>query len=215
MIAARHLPRQDGFTLIEMLIAMAIFAILSATAYYGLSTILTAQERINDNMDRLNAIQRSMLFLGRDLDQLVNRPIRSEYDAPLPALMAGVVVSSVEDTVLELTRTGYPNPLNVTRSRLQRVAYQLKDDNLYRVTWSSLDRAPDSRAHRTRMLEAVTDIKFRFLNGQTWVNQWPPLNSGTTTAGNAAGALPRAVEVSLELEDWGRITRLFPLVETP
>jgi len=187
-----------GFTLIELLVALLIFAIFAAIAYGGLDQVLTAKARTTRAAERLSDLQTAYTWIARDIEQAVDRPIRDAYGDPAEAVIGG-------GTSLELTRAGWRNPAGLTRSNLQRVAYTLEDGQLQRRYWRVLDRAPDSEAHETELLEGVQEMELRFLDEQ---GQWQPTWPVTNAAGNTV-PMPRAVEVSLEIEDWGRITRLF------
>jgi len=210
--------RNKGFTLLELLVAMSIFALLSIMAYAGLDTVLNTRRVLEDNMDRLSEVQKSMLFISRDLNQMVDRGIRDEFGDYKPALIASSLNISLDTPIIEFTRSGYSNPLGAKRSHLQRTAYHLQDNILYRDSWQVLDRAQDSRPYKARLCAKVESILFRYLDNKgEWHTQWPPVNSSTTTGQiNAAGPtlLPRAIEVSLRLSDWGTITRLLRLPES-
>jgi general secretion pathway protein J len=96
---------------------------------------------------------------------------------------------------------------------MQRVAYALDGDTLQRWSWNVLDRAQDSEARKTDLIEKVegAELRFRDQDGE-WGAQWPP--SGTTTTGPVAvPLLPSAIEVALEIEGIGRISRLFLVSE--
>jgi len=115
-------PRHDsGFTLLELLVALAIFALLSVMAYAGLSTVLTANQVLETNMERLTEIQRSVTFLSRDIRQTVDRTIRDTYGDNKQPLIGASEFDTLGTPVIELTRTGYANPLGAKRSFLQRV----------------------------------------------------------------------------------------------
>ncbi len=219
----RHLPiRNKGFTLLELLVAMSIFALLSIMAYAGLDTVLDTRRILEENMDRLSEVQKSMLFISRDLRQIVDRGIRDEYGDYKPALSASGLNVGLDTPVIEFTHSGYSNPLGAKRSHLQRIAYHLKDNVLYRDNWQVLDRAQDSPPYKARLCGNVESIGFRYLDDKgEWHTQWPPVNSttGTPPTGQAnatptASLLPLAVEFSLKLSDWGTITRLLRLPES-
>ncbi len=213
--------RNRGFTLLELLIAMAIFALLSIMAYAGLDTVLDTRRILEQNMDRLAEVQKTMLFLSRDLQQIVDRGIRDEYGDYRPALLASPLNAGLDAPVIAFTHTGYGNPLGARRSHLQRTAYHLKDGVLYRDTWQVLDRAQDSRPYQARLCGGVEAIGFRYMDDKgEWHSQWPPANEAGASPPPPAGQagppdvpLPRAIELSLKLDDWGTLTRLLRLPE--
>ena len=192
-----------GFTLIEVLVAMAVFAVLAAFAYGTLSQTLLSAEILNDRMDRLQALQRTMRMLADDLQQLAPRPVRDELGDNLrPALDTGFQ----SGFALELTRSGWSNPIVLPRSTLQRAAYRIEEDELVRYHWYALDRTLSNEPVSVALLDRVEGIQFRFFleNGNA-TEQWPPPNRPGPLG---ARQRPRAVEVTLRLEDEGDIVRL-------
>ncbi len=194
-----NVPRKhSGFTLIELLVALMIFAVLSVMAYGGLNLVLGARERVDARTELLAELQMGFTLIGRDIEQAVNRPIRDEFGDPMDA-MRGI------GGLMEFTRAGWRNPAGLPRSELQRVSYFLEDDTLKRISWPALDRTQATEASETALLGGVNDFGFRFLMADgEWLAFWPPAGDGQQVA-----ALPRVVEITLETEDWGRITRLF------
>jgi general secretion pathway protein J len=199
--------RSAGFTLLELLVALAIFALLAVMSYAGLSTVLNTEQVVDTEMERLTEIQRSVAFITRDIQQTVDRPIRDAYGDPQPALAGSTLLATAETPVLELTRNGYRNPLGTNRSTLQRVAYRVADHTLLRDTWRVLDRAQDSQPDSVTLCTGINALQIRYLDqDQNWHEQWPPQDSQYQ-----GPAIPLAVEVTLELDDWGDIVRLLPL----
>jgi len=194
---------RGGFTLIEVLVAMAVFAIMSALAYGTLSQTMTSAEILSAHMDRLQAIQRTMRRVSQDFMQLVPRPVRNELgDGFDPALQTDIRTGFA----LELTRGGWNNSIGLRRGTLQRAAYRLEEDELVRYYWNVLDRTLSNPVIGVTLLDGVESVVFRFMqeNGE-WTEQWPP--------GQRAGPLglryrPRAVQLILTLADEGEITRL-------
>lgn len=190
----KTLSRQRGFTLIELTIAIAIFAIISVVAFGSLQTTIATRDQVRAHSDRLQRLQRTFLIMQQDFIQASNRTIRDQLGDRRPAMLT-------ELGMLEFTRDGHVNPLNLPRSTLQRVAYRLEDGQLQRLQWQTLDWPHDPKHHATDLLDEVDSLSFRFLDhNKEWVETWPPAG---------AGGLPRAVEVRLELADLGEIQRMF------
>ena len=199
----RHDRKMHAFTLIEVLVSLAIFAILAALAYGALGQTLDSAEFLNERMDRLQALQRTIRLLSEDLQQLSPRPIRDELGESFePALDTGFQ----SGFALELTHGGWSNPIVLPRGTLQRSAYRIEEDELIRYHWMVLDRTLANEPVSVALLDGVESILFRFLqaNGE-WTEQWPPPNRP-----GALGARqrPRAVEIILTLTGEGEITRL-------
>lgn len=193
-----------GFTLLEMLVAVAIFAILAMLAYSGLNNVMLTQSTVEDHARNLNRLQQAYRWLERDIEEAVNRPIRDELGGELPPLQAG----SQYGVMLELTRGGWRNPTGQDRSTLMRVAYRVEDEKLIRHQWLVLDRAQDSEPLDRDLIEGVKSLEVRWLDGDgNWQPQWPPANVQGTVG------LPRAAEVNLDLVNWGELRWLFRLPE--
>ena len=197
------LRRTAGFTLIEVLVAMSIFAVLTTLAYMSLGQTLSNAEILSARMDRLQAIQRTMRYLSNDLASASPRPVRDELGSGyLPAVM----VSAANDFALAVTHGGWTNPAGLPRSTQQRSVYLLEDGKLFRIYYSVLDATYANEAISTEILDGVERLEFLLIqdNGEP-TNQWPPLGSDSA----ASSALrPRAIEIILTLEGEGEIRRI-------
>ena len=192
-----------GFTLLELLVALAIFGLLATMSYSGLQTVMTQQSLTAVAADRLSELQKLYLVMQRDIEQVVLRPIRDEYGDVQPALLGG--------ETLQLTRAGWRNPTGRQRSALQRVAYAYEEQQLVRYTWSVLDRAQDSEPLVQPLSEAVEQLQIRYLGADgEWKEQWPDAETVANPAIETA-ALPRVVEVTIEHEMYGPVVWLFQL----
>lgn len=201
---------QPGFTLLELLIAMVIFAIMSVMAYGGLSSVIDNSHVSQGALDRLQQLQHTVSMLNRDFTQIRQRSIRDSFGQE----QAFISTHSNEDNLIEFTRGGRLNPANLRRSSLLRVAYRLQENELLRFQWPDLDRAPGSEPRENMLIDNVDDIRIRYLdNNAQWQEQWPPVNfANVDNDGNAvATPSPTAIEVILTLSDWGDIRRLYAL----
>lgn len=191
-----------GFTLLELLVALLIFAVLAVMAYGGLQVVLDAQKRTETQSARLAELQTFFAILNRDIEQMIDRGIRDNYGEPRASLVG-------DRSSIEFTHTGWRNPGGFARSNMQRVAYVIDDNKIVREGWQVLDRAQNSAPITNALLNDVNEIEIRFLDQDLqWQLQWPVLGAGSTTT----PGLPRAVEIVVDVEGWGRITRLFGVV---
>lgn len=199
-----HRRREGGFTLLEIIVAIAIFAIVAALAYGGYGELSRQAVRLGESTERARAIQSTVQKMANDFATLEPRPVREPLgDNTEPALIA----DSRSQKLAEFTRSSWSNPAGVPRSTLQRVAYEFEDGALIRSYWVMLDRTLATEPVRTKLLDRVTSVKLRFMGpSRRYSDQWPAL--GGAPGPNAGRTLPMAVEITLELEDWGKITRL-------
>jgi len=194
---------QNGFTLLELLIAISIFSALSVMAYGGLKTVLDNKAANEVIANRIAASQLVMLRLGNDFRQTVNRSVRDGFGAAV----ATMLTQEVGNSELEWTRAGYSNPANLKRSNLQRVAYKLDENKLIRVTWPVLDRAQGAENSEIIMLSEIESLEWRFNDqANNWESNWPP---AAVVAANGMDSLPRAVELTITFSDLGVFRRLF------
>ncbi|MEW8189877.1 MAG: type II secretion system minor pseudopilin GspJ [Candidatus Thiodiazotropha endolucinida] len=199
-----HHPRSHGFTLLELLIAITIFAILATFVYSGLKVILDTEHQTSLYGQRIAKLQLGLNLMQRDIEQLVGRPVRDQYGDQQPALKSG----GISGILLELTRGGFSNPMQLSRSNLQRVGYVLEDNTLFRLTWPTLDRPRESEPHRQKLIEEISSLELVFYDKALQEKrEWPPRAIGE--ADEDPSLLPVSIELKLELEDWGTIRRLF------
>jgi general secretion pathway protein J len=209
--------RVTGFTLIEVLIAIAITAFVAVVAYNALSTVIMGTEQARSQADRLQDINRTLSTVARDLRLTVNRPVRDEFGLIDSALTGG----SLAREILSLTRSGWHNTVDTPRSVLQRVAYRLDDDKLLRVTYPVLDRTVSTEPVETVLLEGVREIELQFLGDigalefdrqlnvdrRYWQDSW----IADVARPDVPVDLPVAVWLRLDVEGWDQLERLYVL----
>lgn len=192
---------QRGFTLLELLVVVAIFGIFALLAYGGLDSVLKTRVDVERVQARLAESQKAYMRLRDDFQQLRVRTIRDALGDPQAALVGSAL------GVVEFTRGGWSNPLGAPRSALQRVAYQLEDGDLLRLSWRVLDRAQDSEPVRIVLLRQVEDLQWRFLDAQRqWQGYWPVQ---TLSENGSLPAPPLAVEITLRTKDMDELKFLF------
>ena len=197
--------RTRAFSLIELLVALGVFAALAAAAYGGLSAIARTRGLLAERQDRFAAVVRAVTMLERDLRQATSRPVRGNARGEeLPAL------TGAADRI-EMTRLGFANPRAEPRSNLERVAYAVNARRLVRARYAVLDRAPDSVPATTTLLADASGLRFRYLGADgIWRDAWPPADSPSGSPATSV-LLPRAVEFRLDVADAGELRRIVEL----
>lgn len=191
---------ERGFTLVEMLVAVAVFAVASALAFGGLSALARARAELETSNTRLGRLQFTIGLIERDVRSIAARGVREGYGAARPAL------DGTRDR-LELTRHGYANALALPRAELERVRWVLQRGSVQRQRFAVLDRTPGTLPVEDALLDGVERLEFRYLadDGRE-LAQWPPPRA-------ADDRPPRAVLVVLTLSGFGEIRRLLELPE--
>ncbi len=201
------MPRNPrGFTLLELLVAVAILAVIGIASYRLLDSTIATRDTAARHDATLLALQKAMQILQRDIEQAASRPVRDEFGDAQPALYIP------QENVLELTRLGWRNPLGEPRAELVRVRYIVEDGRLRRYYWNVLDRAQDSKPQYVTLLENVEDFRVSVLNPQgTWTSAWPSLDQAR--ADRAQLPMPGAVDISFTVPPFGELRRLFRVPE--
>lgn len=216
--------RSAGLTLIELLIAMSIFAVMAVSMFIAFDNVQRAREITDQSSARLRQYQSAFNRIGQDLQQINPRFTRDEYgDAQYALRLDG-------DGSLLFTRSGWTRSAffnKYPRSEMQRVQYYLENGDLMRAYWRSLDAAPGEQPERTRLLTGVSELKFRFFyrdnsdpnnpDQPKTIDQWPPQETLPASppepafipADKAFLILPSAIEMALTTDDLGAISRSY------
>ncbi|HSN00996.1 MAG TPA: type II secretion system minor pseudopilin GspJ [Rudaea sp.] len=189
-----------GFSLIELLVALAVFSIMAALAYGGLNSIAHTRGDLARKEADFGDLMRAVGSLDRDLNGAVARPVRGAAGQVLPALFGA-------SDHIELTRLGFANPQAEPRSNLQRVFYELDGSKFERGRYAVLDRAANSTPQVDDLRVRAEDFHLRYLDrasGQ-WLDAWPPPQSPPEV-------LPRAVQWRLRTRQYGELDGTVELV---
>jgi general secretion pathway protein J len=198
--------RSRGFTLLELLVAMAVLAVVGALGYRGLNSILDAEARLQAESRRWSDV--SLLFsqLSEDLTMAIGRTTRDDADGTSPALLlhgSSAVPMAAGSAQLVVTRLGIGESA-ASQSAPRRVGYRLRDGTLEYLVWPDLDAAPGSTPAAYELLGDVAELHWQALDVDgRWAADWP--------VQRPAAALPRAVSMRIVLAGGAEITRILPL----
>lgn len=193
--------RSKAFTLVELLVALAIFAIISGFAYRGLQGMLDSREALNKETRKWRDVAIFVARIERDLSAVLPTQAAPGVIARRPAPVTSVVETITLSDGLALTRSGNTLQENALAAP-QRVAYRLREGAVERLTWTSVDPAPREEPAAVPVLASVSALGFRFLlESGEWRASW----------GVTERTLPAAVEVTLKLASGETITRLVDL----
>jgi general secretion pathway protein J len=202
--------RSRGFTLIEVLIAVTIFAVMSAFAYRALTSILNARERVAQETQKWRGVATFFARLEADLTNAVGRDIRNSNDLTESALIGNLTFNKETEGQLMFTRMGLPGASG-SLAAPQRLGYRVKQGTIEELVWPVLDQGQRTAPAVYPLLSGVNSLKLRYFNASNaWQDTWPVVNFGAS-AGAAAPKLPRAIEVVLTLDSGEAITRILLL----
>ena len=200
--------KHQGFTLLEVLIALSLFAVLCTMAFGGLDQLLSQHQQLQKKQQRFVDLQSAIQVLERDFSQMEPRSIRDAFGDAETALKGNL---TLEFTYALTTKTWF-NPHHVQGVLLQRITYQLQGQTLWRSYYPQLDAGIGNLPVRYTLMDKVTDFKVRFLpQQQQWIDYWPPINP----QGKAnPRQLPKAIEIQLSTADLGTIKRLIEIPQS-
>jgi len=200
------MQKNKGFTLIEILIALMIFAIMGVLAARSLQSIIRVHNALKKDNRQTMELMMTMTLLRRDISEAINRPVLSNSGVSTPAL-------SASGSQLIFTRTGLLNPFNESRqSNMQRIGYVLKGDQLTRLSWDVLDAAKNTQPESQVLLSGVESIKWQYIasNGEK-SSVWPLPQDLPKIQQKPVDPLPVVVLMVMQLKGQGVLQGVFPI----
>lgn len=199
-------PRREqrGFTLVELLAAVAIFAVLAVMTQQALVITLVSETRLTLRRSDLAELQRAMTVLGRDLENAAPRGVRDRTGELEP-----VLALEAEGEALVFTRGGLPNPAGLPRSSFQRVRYALarSGGGIERQVWRLLDPVPRQKPEVETLIDDIERVRFRVWTRESgWRNSWPDPEKPATRS-----RLPEGIEAVLDTRRFGTLRRVVSL----
>jgi general secretion pathway protein J len=213
-------PRsQGGLTLLEVLIALSIFSMIGVASFQVLSVVSTTQKVTQEHSIHLGKLQKTVSMLDSDLQQLVSRDVRVSAGSTSTGNVSEYLVINTNEYAVEMTRAGWGNPLRLSRSSLQRVAYDIgphpkandvesvyyRDETLYlrRHYWRVLDRVEQSQRITQVLLANVEELRLAVLTDKGRFVQWPKKSTG------GDDPVLKGIELTFKHQALGNLSKLY------
>lgn len=190
----------QGFTLIEMVIAVAIFAVMMVIAFPGLTHIAKVGEQVGQSNRRLSELQFALTYFNRDWMQVSSRKILDQYGDEKSHII-------IQDNSISFTRSGWSNLLQQKRSELQRVEYLLKENQLIRQYWTSLDQLIADEAVATVLIDDIESFSIHLIDSsEKPIERWPLGEQDRQRVDK-----PIALRVEIDVKNFGMIHRIMEI----
>lgn len=195
-------PRtQIGFTLLEIIIALMIFALVATMATIGLRTVIKNQTKLNQATDNMAKLQLGMTILQQDITQMIQRTATDAQGNQQPSIQAS-------GNTLSLTTANNPNPFNTAaRGQLMRVSYQLSGNTLTRTIWPNVDAPPNGKPIVQKLFKHISNLTWHFIDDQKHILSYWQSNDNP----NIINLPPRAIIMDFDLQHAGHLQRVFTL----
>ncbi|MCR9191859.1 MAG: type II secretion system minor pseudopilin GspJ [Gammaproteobacteria bacterium] len=193
--------KQRGFTLIEIVVALGIFAILASLTSYIMLQSFRTDERLKTQSQRLHQFEMTITLMRREIAQIINRPVRGNNQALFPAFIGHA------DNV-EFTRSGAVNPGALEqRSTLKRIAYLCYGHTLIRRTWNTLDSPDRNQFHDKILFDHLKKCAFSYTNRKhASLTEWKIIKK---KGQNTPAKFPISITAHLSTEQWGTTNLVF------
>lgn len=199
----------SGFTLIEVMIAILIMAMIAVMTSQSFTVAISSSEATQEAIDRMAKVDRVWVLFETDLRNAIPAMPRVSRDKPIPP----VFIEPSDDYRLTILRAGYANPLKLPRTEMVRVGYRFEDSVLWRDTWINIAENDEREAKPQIVMEGLEDIFIKALPDNNrasvaagpWHERWPQ-------SGQPPSKLPAAIEITLVTEDFGEIKRVYSLL---
>lgn len=202
--------KYSGFTLVEVMVSIAIFAMIAVISYQGLDVATRSKEVSESKIEDLARLDRMWLLVETDLrNALKYNKVGSISGEQVPAM----IIETGQPYWLTFLRAGLANPLGFNRTEVIRVGYRLEEETLWRDSWVDPATPDIDYAKQQKILENVEQIivragkkgSFKSVLSGPWVESWPAF-------GNAE-ELPQVIEIAMTIKGRGEIVRLFAMTD--
>lgn len=196
--------QKSGFTLIELIVAIAIFSLVAVATNQVLQSVSASSELSDSELSSLQSLQRAMLVIERDFQQIVDRIPRKQGQENSLMIDGGEFDFESDADGISFVRNGWHNPqLILARSSLQSVTYRVQENRLQRLHTNYVDSVIGTEPKMRVLLEDIEDLKIEMLRevSTTEAFNWSETIESTE--------LPKAVQITITSSKYGEFRRIF------
>lgn len=191
--------KYSGFTLIEVMVSVAIFAVIASIMGPALLQFLEVREKVGAKQDRLEGLQKTFLFLANDFRYAANRLGKDEFGDPGKATM-----TVGDDSLIDFT-AAYPD-LNLGGTNVpRRVRWVLEDNVLQRLQSPVMDPDSDTRMMRQSLLNEVEDVDIE-------LSVIEDGRDNTSKRWDEETRLPDKISITIKMENRQEYQRIFTML---
>ncbi len=203
------MQHQRGFTLVELLIALTVFAVISGTTVGVMGLAINSKEKIEAVSDQITALERTRSLMRLDIAQIADRPYRDDRSVGAVSSFVGgrSAAAALGDapgggqTILGFVRHGWSNPGAVApRPSIQHVRYVVRGDQLIRQSRVFVDATRETPVTEQVLQTNIRGVDVTFYGPRGWQDDWRPQATQTT---------PAAVRIAFVHPDFGEISQAF------
>lgn len=188
---------EQGFTLVEMLVALSLFAAIAAIGVGLLRSSVDTQDAVQDRLQAMSGVNRLRAVMANDLAAALPRATRGPAGETVPAFIGSATGFAFVHAAPALDGGARPD--------IERTGYALVGDEWRRATQPMLDGA--ALGEGDRLVDDITAVALRYRDHEgTWGDSW------TSEPGDR---LPRAVELRLTRDGRAPLTMIFLTAPTP
>ena len=196
--------QQSGFSLVELMIALAIFSVISAASFVGLNSAIRSYTFFIGEAQQQTRSEIFIALITKDFLQIVPRTIRDANGDYQPAFKLG------GSYLVEFSRSGLP--ILGENTGLARIAYKLEKKDVWRYSWPYMDNIRTTQPSKALVLKDVKKVDIIAINEALQTAQrWPTSQSFSN---ENFSQLPQAIEITVELQGEGKMSRFIPGVSS-